>query len=90
MMRYQYDGYALFTAKLSDGVDDLTATLGVEHGGRLVEDNYLRLHGDNARYGDTLLLSAGQKVRRMEPELIHIDGLERIVHPLTNFRRFNA
>ena len=32
-MRYQYDGYALFTAKLRDGGDDLTATLGVEHGG---------------------------------------------------------
>ena len=87
MVGYQNDGYALFAAQLRHGVNNLAPTLGVEHSGRLVEHYNLRLHGDNARYRNTLLLTAGQKMRCMKSEFVHIDRLERIVHSLAYLRR---
>ena len=78
------DGDAEFAVELTDNVHDLAAALRVEHGGRLIEHNAARHHGDNARDGDALLLSAGQTVRRLRAVFVHTDGMERIVHALAD------
>ena len=72
MVRYQHHGHAVFAAELRYRADDLGAPLRVEHRGRLIEDDYARLHCNDARNGDALLLPAGQEVRRMHAEIVHV------------------
>ena len=79
MVRDQDHGNALFTVEPLDGIEHLAAALRVKHGGRLVEHDALRLHGQHACDGHTLLLSAGEQLRRIGPVFVHADGAERIV-----------
>ena len=44
-------------------------------------------HGDHARDGHALLLSAGEKVRRVTRELLHPDGGERVVDAAADLLR---
>ena len=90
MVRYEHDRYSLFAAQLSDGLNDLAPALGVEHGRRLVKHYDLRLHRYDSRDGDALLLAAGQKMRSVHLEFVHIDLSERLIHTLTDLRRRNA
>lgn len=56
----------------------------------LIEHDDLRLHCDNTGYCNALLLTAGEQVRRMLPELVHIHLLERIVHAAAYLLRLDA
>ena len=78
------NGDAEFTVQLTDNIHDLTAALRVEHGGRLIEYNAARHHGDNACDCDSLLLSAGQTVRRLCTVFVHADGTQCIVNALAD------
>ena len=75
---------AEFAVQLTDNIHDLTAALRVEHGGRLIEYNAARHHGDNACDCDSLLLSAGQTVRRLCTVFVHADGTQCIVNALAD------
>ena len=79
MVRDQDHGDALFTVEPLDGIEHLAAALRVKHGSRLVEHDALRLHGQHACDGHTLLLSAGEQLRRIGPVFVHADGTERII-----------
>ena len=79
------NGDAEFAVQLTDNIHDLTAALRVEHGGRLIEYNAARHHGDNACDCDSLLLSTGQTVRRLCTVFVHADGTQCIVNALADF-----
>ena len=61
-MRDDDHGHVL-GSEVAHGVQHLTGELGVEGGGRLVEEHDVRLHGKGARDGDALLLSARELAR---------------------------
>ena len=73
---------AVFAVELLDGFHDLTAAARVKHGRRLVEDDALWPHGDDAGDGNALLLPAGKAVRRVLFVLIDADIHQRAVHTL--------
>ena len=83
-------GHAPAAAERKDSVHHLAPPLGVEHGGRLIKNDDLRLHGDDARDGHALLLSAGEQVRGVLAVLIHADKAQRGVHALADLLRFHA
>ena len=60
--------------------EDLPDQLGVERGGRLVEEHDLGLHGQGARDGDPLLLAAGELDRVLVPLFGDADLLQK-AHP---------
>ena len=64
--------------------------LGIEHGGRLIEYDAARPHGDDSRDGHALLLPAGEQVRRVQTVVIHPDELQCLVHASADFLRGNA
>ena len=90
MVRDQDHGDALFTVEPLDGIEHLAAALRVKHGSRLVEHDALRLHGQHACDGHTLLLSAGEQLRRIGPVFVHADGAERIVDAPADLLRRDA
>ena len=65
MMGDEHHGDAHFPVQALDGRNDLLAPVGVEHGGRLIEYDAARPHGDDSRNGHALLLPAGEQVRRV-------------------------
>ena len=69
-------------SEAADNIHNIGSAARVEHGGRLIENHALRAHGEHAGYGDALLLTAGEQVRRVGAEFVHSDGSERLVHPL--------
>ena len=73
-----------------DGVDDLPASLGIQHGGGLVQGQDLGLHGQDPGDGHPLLLAAGEQMRRVHAEIIHAHLLESGVHPLADLLRGDA
>ena len=56
------DGHALVVERAHDAYKPFAAA-GVEHCGRLVQDEDFRVHRKGARDGDALLLPAGKRVR---------------------------
>ena len=90
MMRNEHDRDALLAAELGRRVDDLAPAGRVEHGRRLVEHDALGLHGDDARDGHALLLSAGEQVRRVQAKIIHADLLQGCIHPCAYLLRRDA
>ena len=60
---------------------------GVQHGGGLVQDDAPGLHGDDPGDGDALLLSAGEEVGGVLPELVHAHRLQGVVHPAADLLR---
>ena len=52
---------------LGDQLDHRVAILGVQRGGRLVEDEQRMVAGEAARDVDPLLLAAGERRRRQRP-----------------------
>ena len=71
----EHDGDAELLIESVDGTHNLGSALRVEHGGRLIKHYALGLHGEHARYGDPLLLTAGELMRLPVAQLIHIDAL---------------
>ncbi len=63
VMGNQNDRHAGLMVQSLDSIEHLAPSLRVEHGGRLVKHDALRLHSKNARDSHTLLLAAGQKLR---------------------------
>ena len=61
----EHNRHALLPVEPVDGGQHLPPPDGVQHGGGLVQHDALRLHGQHARDGDALLLSAGEQVRRV-------------------------
>ena len=57
---YQQDGKSSLCLQFFDLLQDLISSLGIQSGCRLVQDQYLRLHGQHAGYRHTTLLSTGQ------------------------------
>ena len=49
--------------EFANNADDLRGDFWIERGGRLVEQQHLRLHHQGARDGDALLLAAGEVQR---------------------------
>ena len=90
MMRNEHDRDALLAAELGRRVDDLAPAGRVEHGRRLVKHDALGPHGDDARDGHALLLSAGEQVRRVQAKIIHADLLQGCIHPCAYFLRRDA
>ena len=68
----------------------MSLSLRVEHGRRLVQHDYLRLHGDNTGDGDALLLPAGEEMGGVLAQLIHADLRERRVHAAAYLLRRHA
>ena len=58
-------------------VEDLASALRVEHGGRLIKNQKLRVHRQHTRQRDALLLPAGEHVRRAALKARHADGGKR-------------
>ena len=90
MVRDENDGHAGLAVQPLDGIEHLAPPLRVEHGGRLVEHDTLRPHGEHARDGHTLLLSAGQELRGVGTVIVHADGFERVVDAPPDLRGGDA
>ena len=90
MVGDENDRDALLAVELFDGREHLAPADGVEHGGRLVEHDALGFHRQHTRDGDALLLSAGEQMRRVLDKLRHADGLERVVHALSDLGAWHA
>jgi len=86
-VRDEHHRDARLAVELGDSRKHLAAALRVEHGSRLVEHDAARPHGDDARNGDALLLSAGQKMRRVLAVVVHADEPERLVHAAADLVR---
>ena len=74
-------------AQLADGAHDLCASVGVQHGGGLVQNQAVGPHGDNARNGDALLLPAGQLIRRCLALFVDACQLHGLVDAGADLRR---
>ena len=64
------------------GTNYFLAAIWVKHGGRFIQDDTLRMHGNHSGYGNTLLLSPGKLIRGILTELIHANSLKAFFHPL--------
>ena len=67
-MRHEHDGQATLAVEPRDRLHDRRRRAGVDAGGRLVEQQELRLGGERPRDQDALLLAAGQRPERMRRE----------------------
>ena len=83
----KHHGNTLLPVQPQHSVDDLTPSRRVQHSRGLVQHDALRLHGQNTRNGDALLLPAGEQVRCVAGELLHAHRRQRIVHPPAYLRR---
>ena len=81
---------AALPVKAVDGIKHLAASLRIKHGGRLVENDAFRLHGDDPGDGDALFLAAGQLMRRVLTVFQHPNSLQGGVHPAADFRGRDA
>ncbi|MPN17682.1 hypothetical protein SDC9_165037 [bioreactor metagenome] len=72
------------------GGDHLPPARGIQHSRGLVQNDAVRLHGDDPRDGDALLLSAGEKMRRMLGKVRHAHRAQSLVHPAADFCRGDA
>ena len=80
VMRDQNDGGAAFL-QIVEHPHDVGARLRVEHGGRLVQYQHLRIHGEHACNRDALLLAATQPGRIGLAVVLHADGFQRSGDP---------
>ena len=70
---------------VTDIAEDAGAACGVQPGCRLVKNDDLRLHGDDARNGDASLLPAGEVERRLfQQGLVHTSESGRAQHARTD------
>ena len=89
MMRDMHDGGPL-PVKLVKNGEDTHARILIEHGGRLVEYHHTRIHRDNPRDGDALLLPAAHGCRIVSKMPCHAYRIERIRDLLTDARTTHA
>ena len=68
-VRDDEDGRAGLRVVIADKLEDLIAACRIEAGGRLVENEHIRTHGDHARDGNAALLTAGERERRLVSKL---------------------
>ncbi len=73
-----------------DGGEYLPAADGVEHGGRLVHDDAVRTHGDDARDGDALLLPAERRCGAWVRYSLHAHHFQRLVDAAPDLLRRHA
>jgi len=76
------DGQPFFLVQAQHGACDFSTAVGIEHGCRLVENDRLWAHGDDAGDGDALLLPAAQVVWHGVAEFFHLHQAQRFVDAL--------
>ena len=64
-----------------DGVYHFLAAAGIQHGGRFVQYDTLRMHGQHPGDGHPLFLTAGELVGGVGAVLIHAHRLQALFHP---------
>ena len=89
-LRNHDDGHAVLLIELSYSREHLFTPSGVEHGGCLVQNQNLRLHGEQSRDGDALFLSAGESVAGLLGIGAHLNFCQSRIYPLANLRRCDA
>ena len=90
MVGDEHHGDAHLAVKSLNGGEHLAAACGVQHGGGLVKDDALGRHGDDARNGDALLLTAREKMGCVAGEGVHAHGGESFIHAAANVGRGDA
>ena len=68
-VRDDEDGRAGLRVVIADKLEDLIAACRIKAGGRLVENEHIRTHGDHARDGNAAFLTAGERERRLVSKL---------------------
>ena len=86
VVRDHHDRVAELHADLHDAVLQMRARQRVERAERLVEQQYLRLHGQRTRDADALLHAAGNLGRLLVARLRHVHELEIAQRPLVTLR----
>ncbi len=71
-------------------IHDSRAVGGVEHGGALVEDDALRLHGEHAGQRQALGFPGGEEEGMAFPQMDEVGGFERRLDPLAHLTRRQA
>ena len=67
--------------------DDFFPAIRIKHGCRFIQNDTLRMHGNDSGYGNPLLLSSGKLIWRILPELIHANSLKALFHTLPDLLR---
>jgi hypothetical protein len=75
--------YAVFVALADEQLNDLSASMLVEHRRWLIDEQQLWVHHECARNTDTLTLAAGQLVRPTIETVRHSHFVEQFCCPLT-------
>ena len=81
---------AFLPVEPAHGIEHVAPPHRVEHRGRFVEHEHLRLHRQRPGDGHALLLSAREHMWRARGEGFHIDGAERLINPASNLLRRHA
>ena len=72
-----------------DGPQHLFPSTRVQHGRWFVQHDAFRLHGDDPRNSDALLLATRKFIRCVEAVIVHFHSLKGVVHTAANlFRRY--
>ena len=58
-VRYQHNGHMMFPVQCGDFIQDLITALRIQTCSRLIQDQYLRMHGQHPGNGNSTLLTAG-------------------------------
>ena len=90
MVRYQDYRNVLFLIQTGNGIHYLLAAPGVQHRRWFIQNDAPGFHGDHTCNGNSLLLAAGKKMRRMLAVGVHIHLLQCLIHPISNFRTGNS
>ena len=89
-MCHEEHGDALGLVQFMYGFQYFFAAFGVQHGGCLVHEDALRVHGQKSCDGNALFLSAGKLVRGTETVGGQTDAFQCLFHPLFEFFRRHA
>ena len=87
IMSNQYHGNPFHLVQSAHRPYYFLSSVRIQHCRRLIQNNALRMHSDDARNGHSLFLSSRKLIRRMFPVLIHAYGLQAFLHPLPDLLR---
>ena len=90
IVRDQNDCHTFLPVQTMHRVQYFFPSIWIQHGGRLIHNNALRLHRHDTGNRHTLLLSAGQTVWGMIAICCHADCLQALSDTLPDFLRRNT